>query len=162
MPATAQKKTKPAPAGSATAALAGLAATIPAAVAKWRAWTFEMAGGAPCPVEARELLDVAQTLGIREPGPALDHDAQVVADVKIREARAKAIREQCDAEIQKHGGVEGIRDKLVLLQRQIEELKAVASCGAAWNAVELDRGTRSLRKQNARIYSDTYSGEAVR
>jgi hypothetical protein len=140
---------------------AEIATTIAAAVDKWRAMVDQVADGGPTP-PAREILDAAALLGIREPGEALEDDAQVVANVRAMQARCQRERDDHAAKIAAVGGPAGIAAKVAKLKQELRALEALNGPGVAMCLGHLAAAATGERRKHPRLYDVAYRGEALR
>lgn len=131
---------------------------IDQAVADWRRWAADLANGKPGPAP-QEILDAAAVLAIRDPGVALEKDAQAYASIAAHERRAETIRERMQADIDAHGGREAIRDRIATLRDELRQLEAAISAASGMILGGVLGEVTGMKNRHPRLFGNTYTGE---
>jgi len=132
------------------------------AIRLWRSWATAVADGDRSPAEPRQMVEVALTLGIRDPGSALAKDAEAIAGVRMYEARRQAGIEADAKRVADLGGRQAIVERQKALEEELRQLRAALAYGGSFAASEWQRAAAKIRRETPRIFDVNYQGEPSR
>lgn len=132
------------------------------AVRLWRSWATAVADGNRSPAEPRQMVEVALTLGIRDPGSALAKDAEAIAGVRAYETRRQAAVDADAKRIADLGGRQAIVERQKAIEDELKLLRAALAQGGAFAASEWQRAATKIRRETPRIFDVNYQGEPRR
>lgn len=134
-------------------ASASIAAATKVARERWLAWVHELADGRELAVDPLEVVQTAALLDRRDPGPALEADAQVVRRVRDLEAKAEAVRARIAATLAKHGGLDAIRARVAELRAELRQIEKLAGPNPAYmTAGQFAGEAMRLKRDNPHLY----------
>lgn len=130
------------------------------AASKWRAWAEAIADGGkpPSPIE---VLEAAAVLELREPWPALEADANAIAEARDLELRAQLCRDKINERTAPFGGAQGVRDRINELRAELRKLEGLVGITALHHqAGQLAGEASRLRAKFPRVFSSIDSKPA--
>ncbi len=123
------------------------------ALARWRGWAAEIAGGGqpPTPVE---VLEAGAILEIAGPMQALEDDATALRDAGRLRERAQVVKEQLDRPLREAGGAQAVRDRLDELRAEVRRLENLVGGHhfAGWSAVLSQ--VREIERKHPRVFPE--------